>query len=66
MRERTNEEWLAELQSATIKADLNRMLALAEQVREQDAALADALGDLIRSFRYKRLLALIQRAGGMR
>jgi CheY-like chemotaxis protein len=58
-------DWLAELRAATIKADLNRMLILVEQIRGQNAALADALEDLIKSFEYKRILNLIEEAGGM-
>jgi PAS domain S-box-containing protein len=56
--------WLAELRAATIKADMGRMLALVEQIRGQDAALADALEGLIHSFEYKRILTLLEEAGG--
>ena len=58
-------DWLAELRAATIKADMNRMLALAEQIRGQDAALADALEGLIHNFEYKRILTLTEKAGGV-
>jgi CheY-like chemotaxis protein len=57
-------DWLADLQQATIKADLNLILALVDQIREQNPALADALGDLARNFEYKKLLALIEGTGG--
>jgi hypothetical protein len=59
------DEWLAELRAATVKADMSRMLALVEQIRGQDAALADALEGLIHNFSYKRILTLIETAGGM-
>jgi len=58
-------DWLAELRAATIKADMNRMLALAEQIRGQDAAVADALEGQIHNFEYKRILTLIEEAGGV-
>ena len=58
-------DWLAELRAATIKADMNRMLALVEQIRGQDAALADALEGQIHNFEYKRILILIEEAGGV-
>ena len=59
-------DWLADLQQATIKADLNLILTLIDRIREQDAALADALAGLANSFEYKRILALIQQVGGQR
>jgi CheY-like chemotaxis protein len=55
--------WLADLQQATIKADLNLILTLIDQIREQNAALAGALADLAKDFEYKRILTLIQHAG---
>ncbi len=58
-------DWLAELRAATIKADLNRMLALLEQIRGQDAGLAEALEGLAHDFEYKRILTLLEQAGGM-
>ncbi len=58
-------DWLAELRAATIKADMSRMLALVEQIRRQDASLAEALEGLTHDFEYKRILALIEQAGGM-
>jgi len=58
-------EWLTELRAATIKADLNRMLALVEQIRGQDAGLAEALEGLAHNFEYKRILNLLEKAGGM-
>jgi len=58
--------WLADLHEATVKADLNLMLALIDQIREQAPVLAGALADLARDFGYKRILAFIQQAGGER
>ena len=58
-------DWLAELRAATIKADMNRMLALTGEIRGQDAGLAEALETLIQDFEYKRILTLIENAGGM-
>jgi PAS domain S-box-containing protein len=56
--------WVAELQKATTSANLDRILHLAGQIREQDAALADALADLARKYEYRSILALIEGAGG--
>ncbi|MDH4138848.1 MAG: response regulator, partial [Anaerolineae bacterium] len=56
--------WVADLQQATIKADLNLILALIDQIRGQNPALADALADLARDFEYKKILTLIEQAGG--
>jgi CheY-like chemotaxis protein len=57
-------DWLADLQQATVRADLNLILRLADQVREQDAALAEHLADLARNYEYKQILTLIEGAGG--
>jgi hypothetical protein len=56
--------WVADLQKATIKADLSLILTLIDQIRGQNPALADALADLARSFEYKKILTLIEQAGG--
>jgi CheY-like chemotaxis protein len=58
--------WVADLQQATIKADLSLILTLIDQIRGQNPALADALADLARDFEYKKLLSLIGQAGGQR
>jgi len=57
-------DWLVELQQATMKAHLNKILALIDQIREQDAALADVLAGLAQDFEYKKILALIEQAEG--
>jgi len=56
--------WVAELRQATIKADLNLILALIGHVQEQNPALADALAGLARDFEYKKILAWIEQSGG--
>lgn len=56
--------WTAELKQATIKADLNQILSLVEQIREQDAALAESLTYLANNFEYQTILTFIQEAGG--
>jgi PAS domain S-box-containing protein len=58
--------WLADLQQATTRADLHLILRLADQIREYDAALADALAALAHDYEYKKILALIEQAGGKR
>ncbi|HSR29255.1 MAG TPA: hybrid sensor histidine kinase/response regulator, partial [Anaerolineae bacterium] len=57
-------EWRADLQQATIKADLNRMLSLIEQIRGQAPSVANTLAGLAQDFEYKMILALIEQAGG--
>jgi signal transduction histidine kinase/DNA-binding NarL/FixJ family response regulator len=57
-------DWMTELQQATMKANLNQILTLIDQIREQDAALADALANLAQDFEYKKILNLIEQAGG--
>jgi CheY-like chemotaxis protein len=56
--------WLADLQQATIRADLHLILHLAGQIREQDVALADSLAEMARHYEYKKILNLIEGAGG--
>jgi hypothetical protein len=55
---------VSELKQATIKADLKRILTLVDQIRAQNATLADALADLANNFEYKKILTLIEQAGG--
>jgi PAS domain S-box-containing protein len=56
--------WVADLQQATVKADLNLILTLVDQIRGENPALADALADLAQNFGYKEILTLIEQAGG--
>jgi CheY-like chemotaxis protein len=58
--------WVADLEQATIKADLHLILTLVDQIRGHDAALADALAVLAQDFEYKKILTLVGRAGGDR
>jgi CheY-like chemotaxis protein len=52
--------WVSDMKQATIKADVNRILTLVDQIREEDSALADALADLAHNFQYHDLLALLE------
>jgi CheY-like chemotaxis protein len=52
--------WVSDLQEATVKADLNLMLILIDQIRDGDPALADALADLARDFQYQKILTLLE------
>jgi CheY-like chemotaxis protein len=56
--------WVADLQEATVRGDLSRILTLIDQMREDNPTLADALGHLARNFEYKKILTLIEQAGG--
>jgi two-component system sensor histidine kinase/response regulator len=53
-------DWVAALRRATTEGDLARMLTLIEQVREQDATLAEGLAHLAHNFEYDAILKLIQ------
>jgi hypothetical protein len=56
--------WVADVQQATIKADLNLVLNLIDQIEGQNPALAAALADLAHNFEYEKILTLIEQAGG--
>ena len=56
-------DWVGDLREATILGDLGLILARIDQIREQDAALAEALAALARDFDHDKILALIQQAG---
>jgi DNA-binding response OmpR family regulator len=56
--------WLADLEQATTRADLHQILHLLGQIREHNAALAEGLADLASNYEYKRILTLIEQAGG--
>jgi CheY-like chemotaxis protein len=58
-------DWLGELHQATTRADLDRILHLADQIGDRDAALADALADLARNYEYAQILALVEEAGAV-
>jgi CheY-like chemotaxis protein len=55
-------DWITELQQATLKANLNQILALIDQIREQNSVLADTLANLAQDFEYKKMLAIIKQA----
>jgi len=56
--------WLADLRQETMKANMDRILTLIDQIRDGNEALADALGGLVHDFEYQHILALIDSAGG--
>ena len=53
-------EWIAQLRQGAAEVDIDRLSAMIEQIRERDAALADALTCLAEDFEYDEILALIQ------
>lgn len=50
------------LEQATIRASMDRIAALIDEIGEHDSGLADALARLADDFEYARILALIQKA----
>jgi CheY-like chemotaxis protein len=57
-------QWTDRLHQAAMQADGDRILDLAEQIRGQHAPAADALGALVRSFRYDLVMSVAQKEGG--
>jgi len=57
-------EWVADLRRATVVGNLEAILAVINQARERDAALAEALAELARDYSHDAMLALIQQTGG--
>jgi CheY-like chemotaxis protein len=57
-------DWLADLHRATTKADVHQILSLIDQVRDDDPALAGGLARLARTYQYRKILTLIEQAGG--
>jgi CheY-like chemotaxis protein len=53
-------DWVASLRQATIEADADRIMALAEQMREPWPAVASALANLVNDFDYAAILSAIQ------
>jgi len=53
--------WIADLEQAAVRADLNRILALIGEMRAQHGELANALRALASDFEYKRILSWIHR-----
>ena len=54
--------WLAALQSACVQADLDEILGLVAEIREQAPTTATALDDLARRFNYDQIVALTRAA----
>jgi CheY-like chemotaxis protein len=57
-------DWLANLKEATTRGDLDLILGLVDQIRGQNAALADTLIELAQNYRYRTILAWIEQSGG--
>jgi hypothetical protein len=53
-------ELLEELKYAASTTDINKILAITEQIRPAHAALADALASLARNFEYMTIMGCIQ------
>ncbi|MCP4405066.1 MAG: response regulator [bacterium] len=53
-------EWLATLKQGAEETDVEVLFEVIEKIRERDAALADALGQLAEDFEYDEILTLIQ------
>ncbi|AKT36128.1 ATP-binding protein [Chondromyces crocatus] len=51
-------EWRVELSDAATRLDRNAVLTLLDMIRVQDPLLAEALMDLVRQYRFDRILAL--------
>ncbi|MCP4196457.1 MAG: response regulator [Proteobacteria bacterium] len=51
------------LEQAILNVDLMEISDLIERIREQDAALSDALGKSIDNFEHERVLTLLQKSG---
>jgi CheY-like chemotaxis protein len=58
------EEWVANLQQAILHVDLKVTLALIEQIRSENAPLANALSYCIDNFEYDKILNLITASAG--
>jgi len=59
-------EWAADLERATLRADMSLILTLIEEIRGQNAPLAYALAKMAHSFEYKKILAHVQQTGEQR
>jgi PAS domain S-box-containing protein len=57
-------KWIDELQQATQRADMFRILELIEQIRDQDPELARLLTEYSERYEYQEILDLIDQAGG--
>ncbi|EYF06255.1 ATP-binding protein [Chondromyces apiculatus] len=52
-------EWRAELHDAATRLDRKAVLLMLDMIRVQDPALAESLMDLVRHYRFDRILALL-------
>jgi PAS domain S-box-containing protein len=59
-------EWAADLERATLRADMSQILTLVEEIRGQNAPLAYTLAELAHNFEYKKILGHAQQAGEQR
>ncbi len=57
-------DWLAALKQGAEETDVEVLFEVIEQIRDRDAAVADALALLVEDFEYDEILALIQHAEG--
>jgi PAS domain S-box-containing protein len=57
-------DWSAELEAATVKADLGRILALIDEIRRASPVVAETLDSLARDFAYKRILSWLRKQEG--
>jgi PAS domain S-box-containing protein len=55
--------WRDGLRQATVRADLSEILAIVDEIRPEEPALADALDGLAQGFDYPRILALLDEVG---
>lgn len=53
--------WLASLHQATFEGDFEQMLVLIEQIRPQEAQLAEALSFLAKNLQYRKILELLEK-----
>ncbi len=56
-------EWLATLEHGAKETNTKLLFEVIEQIRQHDAAVADALARLTNDFEYDKILALIQQTG---
>jgi hypothetical protein len=53
-------DWLACVHQATLEEDLDWVLTVIEQIRDQDENLTNALASLANNLKFEQLLALTQ------
>lgn len=59
----TSSDLLAELERATVQGDLDRMLRVIDQIKEQNQEVGDSLRRLATDFDYQSILSLIRTPG---